>query len=304
MPNKKITVKKVTEFLGHQHPVYTIITASEQGRFFSAGGDKTIVEWDMADPSTGVPIAQFKFTIYSLCRIPERNILLAGTSEGGIHVIDLSTKKEIKYFQIKDEGIFDIQYSRHHQLIAASGSKGNLIFIHPLKFSLLSTVQLSEDKIRSIVFNPTRPYLYAACSDTRILVIDIIKKEKVFEYPAHSWACNAVLYDSAHDELISASKDAHIRIWDIKKEFEMVKNIPAHNYAIYQIAYNPGLNMYATASRDKTIKLWDEEMEILVRINKEDFEGHTNSVNTVCWLDEKHLISGGDDRKIMLWEVG
>lgn len=303
MQNKKIQVRKVTEFIGHQHPIYTLIAAPSPGRFFSAGGDKTIVEWDITNPTTGIPIAQFKFTIYSLCLLPENNTLLAGTSEGGIHIIDLLTKKEIKYFQLPDEGVFDIQYSDTHQVIVASTAKGNLLFIDPADFKLITKLNLSKEKIRSIAFNPTRPYLYAACSDTNIYVVDLNKKVKVFEFVGHQWASNALYYSPSKDILITGSKDAHIRLWDIRKDFAMVKNIAAHNYAIYQIAYNPTLDIYATASRDKTIKIWDAEMEILLRINKEDFEGHTNSVNTICWLDGKHLVSGGDDRKLILWAI-
>jgi WD40 repeat protein len=302
MPNK-IELKKVTEFTGHQQPIYCVIAAPQQGRFFSAGGDKMVVEWNIDDPSTGVLVAQLPFTIYSLCVIKTSNILLAGTSAGGIHIINMELKKEIKYFEIPDEGIFDIQYSDVHQLIIASTAKGSLVFIDPVDFSLVGTISLSTEKIRNISFNTSRPYLYAACADTKIYVVDILKREKVFEYAAHNWACNAVYYNAAKDELITASKDAHIRIWDIKKEFKMIKNIPAHNYAIYQLIYHPTLHIYATASRDKTIKLWDEDIEILLRIDKEKYDGHSNSVNTVCWLYEKYLVSGGDDRKIMLWEI-
>jgi hypothetical protein len=50
MLSKNIEVKKVAEFVGHQHPVYCIIAAHQPGRFFSAGGDKTILEWDINNP--------------------------------------------------------------------------------------------------------------------------------------------------------------------------------------------------------------------------------------------------------------
>lgn len=296
-----IEVKKLAEFTGHQNPIYCLTAAPEQGRFFSAGGDKMIVEWNMDDPSIGIPIAKLPFTIYSMCIC--KNYLLAGTSEGAIHIVDLESKKEIKYFQMKHDGVFDIQYSEKHELIVASTSKGNLAFINAYDFTILETVQISKEKIRSITFNTNRPYLYAACSDTKVYVIDLITRTIVYEFEAHTWSCNVVRYDAKYDHLITASKDAHIRVWDIKQEFEMIKNIPAHNYAIYQIAYNPKQKIFATASRDKTIKIWDEEMDIIERINKESFEGHVNSVNTLIWLNDTHLISSGDDKRIILWEI-
>jgi WD40 repeat protein len=304
MQINKEQIKKLAEFNGHQHPIYTLEAAPEHGRFFSAGGDKTIVEWDIKDPSLGIPIAQFNFTIYSLCCIAHKKILLAGTSEGGIHVIDLNSKKEIRYIQLPDEGIFDIRYSDAHQLVVASTSKGKLILISPVDFSISETIPLSTEKIRNVAFNTTRPYLYVACSDTKVYVIDLDTNKCIYEYIGHNWAINALYYCEDKDELITCSKDAHIRIWDIKKQFELIKNIPAHNYAIYRILYNSHLKIFATAARDKTIKLWNEEFDIIVRINKEDFEGHSNSVNTILWLDDNRLLSAGDDRKIILWQIG
>jgi WD40 repeat protein len=296
-------INKLAEFNGHQNPIYKTIAAPQQGRFFSGGGDKMIVEWNIASPEMGIPIARFNFTIYSLCLIDEHNLLIAGTSEGGLHFIDLSNNKDIKYIQLPNEGIFDIQYSSKYGFIVASTTKGNLIVIRLTDLRIIKTIPISTNKIRSISFHDHEPYLYAACSDAKIYVVDLLKMEPVFSFISHQWACNSVLYNPAKDQLITGSKDAHIRIWDIKTEFKLIKNIPAHNYAIYGIAYNPILKIYATASRDKTVKLWDEEMNILVRIHKNDHDGHTNSVNTIYWLNDNQLISAGDDGKLIVWEV-
>jgi WD repeat-containing protein 61 len=303
MKIKKEQLKKLAEFIGHQHPIYTLEAAPEPGRFFSAGGDKTVVEWNVKNPSLGIPVAQFNFTIYALCCLANKNILLAGTSEGGIHIIDLVSKKELKYILLPGEGVFDIRYSAQHHLIVASTAKGKLLFISPDDFSILETLLLSTEKIRNIAFNSSRPYLYAACSDTKVYVIDLVTRKSMYEFVGHNWATNALYYCDDKDELITCSKDAHIRIWDIKKQFELIKTVPAHNYAIYQIVYNPKLKIFATASRDKTIKLWNEELDILVRINKEDFDGHSNSVNSVLWLNGHQLVSSGDDRRIILWSI-
>lgn len=299
----EINIKKITEFTGHTQPVYTLEAAPEPGCFFSAGGDKAVVRWDVNSPEWGIPIGQFKFTVYSLCCIPANHILIAGTSEGGIHIIDLLSNVEIKYFRIPDEGIFDIKYSYQHQLIVASTSKGRLIFIDYHSHTIIDEIWVSKEKIRNICFNAHRPYLYVACSDSHVYVVELTHKKTIHSFEAHQWATNALLYHASKDELITGSKDAHIRIWDIKKQFEMIKNIPAHNYAIYKIIYNEEANIFATASRDKTMKIWDDEFNIVARIDQAKYEGHTNSVNSVLWLNKTNLLSTGDDRRIILWEV-
>lgn len=85
----------------------------------------------------------------------------------------------------------------------------------------------------------------------------------------------------------------------------IIKSIPAHEWAIYDIAYSPNSKLFATASRDKTIKIWDSKtFELLKVINKEKDRGHLNSVNKLIWSTyNNYLISAGDDRAIIIWEI-
>jgi WD40 repeat protein len=104
--------------------------------------------------------------------------------------------------------------------------------------------------------------------------------------------------------LLSGGRDARLRIWNIENNFELEKEIPAHNYAIYKIMFNSSGSLLATASRDKTAKVWDaSDASFLFRLDKENFKGHLNSVNTLLWLNEDTLISGSDDRSIVVWKI-
>jgi WD repeat-containing protein 61 len=95
-----------------------------------------------------------------------------------------------------------------------------------------------------------------------------------------------------------------LNIWSTDS-FSLFKSIPAHNYAIYAISFSPDKKYFATSSRDKTVKIWDAEtFEVLVRLDKEKFQGHLNSVNKVLWMENNILLSCGDDRSILAWETG
>jgi WD40 repeat protein len=103
--------------------------------------------------------------------------------------------------------------------------------------------------------------------------------------------------------MISGGRDAYLKIWSMDN-FSLLQSIPAHNYAIYSISFSPDRKYFATASRDKTVKIWNADtFEVLVRLDKENFEGHKNSVNKVLWMENNFLISAGDDRAIIIWEV-
>jgi WD40 repeat protein len=84
----------------------------------------------------------------------------------------------------------------------------------------------------------------------------------------------------------------------------LLKKIPAHNFAIYRLLSLKTDTLFASASRDKTIKLWDAEFRPLMRINQEQFNGHTHSVNALYWNEELNLlVSAGDDRRILAWKL-
>lgn len=80
--------------------------------------------------------------------------------------------------------------------------------------------------------------------------------------------------------------------------------IPAHWYAINDLKLSPDGKYFASASRDKTIKIWDaNSYELLKVLDNEKFEGHTHSVNSLLWVNEHLLLSTGDDRQIIAWEI-
>ena len=81
---------------------------------------------------------------------------------------------------------------------------------------------------------------------------------------------------------------------------------PAHWFTINKIVFHPEGKWFATGSRDKTIKIWDAEtFELLKVIETMRDKGHINSVNCLLWSEHNdYLLSCGDDRSIIAWEVG
>jgi len=130
--------------------------------------------------------------------------------------------------------------------------------------------------------------------------------EIIHQWQAHEMSVNALCFHPNGISLLSGSKDAHLKSWDIQEDFRLLVSIPAHNYAIYSIVFHPNKQLFATGSRDKTIKIWDaNSCEFILRIETAQFQGHINSVNSLYWSKfNNYLISGSDDRSVMVWEIG
>lgn len=299
-------VEKKFTFPGHEGPVYALEQGTHTDLFYSGSGDHRVVEWNLATRESGTMILHVPDTIYSLKFLPEKKLLLAGQSRGGIHVVDLSQKRELKLLAWHQAPVFDMAVSNTHGLIISAGGDGNVIFTDLSDFSLKKVIPLGHLKLRAVALSPDENQAAIGCQDGTIVILNLpqITIEKRFQAHKAEFSVNCCIFVNSGRYLISGGRDACLNIFDVENNFSKLNTIPAHNYAIYHLVTSPDGNLLASASRDKTIKIWQmETMSVIQRLDQQGFDGHINSVNRLLWTPSNMLISGGDDRIIMAWEV-
>jgi WD40 repeat protein len=156
---------------------------------------------------------------------------------------------------------------------------------------------LSADSLRCVI--ETDDSLFVGASDHAIYQLDKTTYEVKRKLMGHT---NSVFALAMIDDntLVSTGRDAMIRAWDLTIGKE-VYAVPAHEYQAKSLSYNGSILL--SSSMDKTIKLWSNELELLKVIDFEKYEGHTNCINKVQWLDENMFVSCSDDRSLYLWKV-
>ncbi|HLG33418.1 MAG TPA: WD40 repeat domain-containing protein [Bacteroidia bacterium] len=305
MSPEKLSVEKLHPLTGHQGAVYALEHSEESNCFFSGGGDRYVTRWDIMNRQQPEAIIMAQSTVYSLCFIAQKNLLVIGELTGASHVIDLKSKNEIKNITLHKAGVFDIKYSPNNNFFLTTSGDGTFAAWDADTFQLIIQQKLCDAKVRSVDFNKEETLIAFACGDGTISLYDSKSLKEFQRLDAHELSTNCVKFHPDGKHLLSGGRDAHLRIWKSAENFQMLTEIPAHNYAIYKIVFSPDGNFFATASRDKTVKLWNaDDASILLRLDKEKFSGHLNSVNTLLWTENNFLISGSDDRSIIVWRVG
>lgn len=298
----QIQIKRLHSLTGHRAPVYVLHPSGSDAHFFSGAGDGMVVRWDLQHPGDGDLIAKLPNSVYALHYMAEPDILIAGHNYDGIHLLDWQNKKEVASLQLTKAAIFDIQ-SLSDRVIVATGD-GMVSTVDMKTLGIISRVQASEKSARSIAVNFLTGDIAVGFSDGFIRVFDEHLKLKS-AWPAHTNSVFTVRYSPDWQFLLSGSRDARLKAWDVSAGYQKREEVVAHLYAINHIEFSPDGKHFVTCSMDKTIKVWDANaLKLLKVIDKARHAGHATSVNKLLWTKyNNQLLSASDDRSISVWHI-
>jgi len=300
----KIQVFKQAQLTGHEASVYTLAFDSSEKHFLSGGGEGWIVRWDMENPELGKLLARAQGNIYALCHLPEQELLIAGNMNGGMHWIDLQDQTKSRDIQHHQKGVFAIKVWKDKVL--SLGGDGMLSQWSIKERRVVESLHLTNKSLRSIAIHPSRNELAIGASDHQIYILDADNWEikKTIE-KAHENSVFSLQYDPKGDYLWTGGRDAHLKTWEVAKDYQLVADQSAHWFTINDIAFHPKGHLLATASRDKTIKIWDAQTFKLLKVLETIRDGgHINSVNALYWSSyNNYLISCSDDRSLIIWKI-
>ncbi len=299
----KVEVKKLHTLGGHNDCVYTLEKGPDENLFFSSAGDGVVACWDLNDPENGRMIAKVPSSIYALCYYEPRNVLVVGQNFEGIHLIDLESRKEVGSIKTGLAAIFDIKVIRDRIIVALGDGEVQVINLTSLE--LEHSFKDSEKSARALTIHEELGHISVGYSDNKIRVYALSDWELLHEIDAHKISVFAVRYSPDGRYLLSGSRDAHLKIWDVFGDYDLKESIVAHMFAINHIDYSADGKHFVTCSMDKSIKVWDAEaFKLLKVIDKARHAGHGTSVNTLFWSSYNNLlVSGSDDRSISIWDI-
>lgn len=296
-------LKHLQTFSGHQNPVYALANADKEGFFYSAGNDKGIVEWSLDTMAFVMVKTPVQSSVY--CLHVANDKLFVGERSGAFFVYDFVEQEIIVRINAHTKPIFDIQVAKSKNELITTGEDGTVAVWSLEDFSEIYRFQAAYDTVRCFAISPDENEIAFGCKDHLIRIYNLADYSLKQVLESHSLPVTSLAYHPKGKYLISGSRDAQLKIWNLPS-YELEQTIPAHMFGIYGIAFHPTLPYFATASQDKSIKFWNAENFKLYKIlslEKGEF-GHSHSVNKITWSkDGKYLISTGDDKRVMVWEM-
>jgi WD40 repeat protein len=297
-----ITVQKVHTITGHNDCIYCLSSYDKPNQFFSSSGDGMVVLWDLKNPADGQLIARLPNSIYSMSYNSALGLLAVAQNYEGIHLLNAENKKEVGSLQLTKAAIFDVQ-SAGPFLFAGTG-EGTLLKIDAASLTVMAKAKKSQKSLRTIALHEERGEVAAGYSDNYVRLFDMDLRMKA-EFSAHDNSVFTVKYSPDGKTLVTGSRDARLKFWDLNPGYEKSGEIVAHMYAINHLDFSPDKKHFVTCSLDKTIKVWDtSERKLLKVIDRARHGGHVTSVNRVLWTSyQDQILSASDDRTIAVWHM-
>ncbi len=309
----KITVKEYTQLEGHKQGVYALLHLRGSSVIVSAGGDGSVVKWDLAAANlpgaiaAGVLFAQLPEPVFCLMEGLD-GVIWAGT-QGGL-VFKLVSGEAPRMIKLGTSSVFFISRWMDGRIAVGLGS-GELVFLDD-ELQLLDRKSLGKKSLRCCLGERG----LIGGSDGLIWRLnargDILKR---CEANSPSVFC---LAEDSQGDIVSGGRDA-LLMW-MGEDGELRQEVKAHLFTIHALA-GSDLGWLASGSMDKTVKVWDSNTGALLKvIDREKYpsRGHSHSVNALCWLalakpgstnanvgtnPRRLLASAGDDKIIRVWEV-
>jgi WD40 repeat protein len=300
-----IQVTKLATLTGHRDCVYTLERSAQNNIFYSAGGDGLVVAWDLESPDKGELLAQVPTSVYALHYLAEPHLLLVGQNQHGIQVIDVAAKKVSTSVALPGVAFFDILSSARHQQVYVAAGDGSLYILDSRDFKVKQVLRYGIKSLRCLALNAETDELALGFSDHQIRILDAGTGQLKQAFPAHANSVFTVAYSPDGRYLLSGSRDAHLKVWEVTQGYQEVSSIIAHLFTINHLTFSPDGQFFATCSMDKSVKVWDARtFRLLKVIDKARHAGHGTSVNKLFWSARLNsLVSCSDDRTISVWDL-
>ncbi len=132
----------------------------------------------------------------------------------------------------------------------------------------------------------------------RMIAADAAAHDIGIDLIGHNAGASRIAFSEDGRFLASAADDCVTTLWNLDKSTG--RRLLGHTDEVWRVEFNRDSTLMATASRDRSVGLWVPESGKRLALLK----GHKAAARTVAFTaDGDHLLSGGDDNRLLLWDL-
>lgn len=217
-----------------------------------------------------------------------------------IKVWNLKTKQVLQKLDGHTDVVQSLSLSQDGQILA-SGSRDNTIKIWSLATGdLLQTLKGHSAPIRSVALSRDGQTLISGSEDKTVRIWDL-KTGKSQTLVEHFGAVYSVALSPDGKTIASGGADKTVRLWNAVTG-ELIRTLGepgGHRQTVSAVAFSPDGQQLTSGGWDGFVKLWNPSTGQLLKT----FEGHTDRVDSVTFVNQQEIASASADHTIKIWNT-
>jgi centriolar protein POC1 len=203
----------------HQKPIFDIKSVRSKQELLVASEDGTVSIWRVNNSERLHVEKVSDDTVRSISISPDEKFVAFGCRDSQIKIYDLSDYSLVKVLSGHTMPVFSVQYAPDGNFLLSGGRDAQVKIWDAITYDLIQNIPAHLFAVNSIACHPRLPYFASASMDKTIKIweTDSLKLRKTISresgFNGHSLSINKIVWNG--DQLISASDDRLVIIWDI-----------------------------------------------------------------------------------------
>lgn len=276
-------------------PVVTAVALQPRGRLVVTAGDDHIVRlWDATTGRLARELRGHKDWVSAVAFSRDGSEVITGGRDGRVLVWDAETGRAKRSLGEHVHPITSIVVADKTDIVAVGEFRAPLKIYDLATGKRMSRLTCPCTDVRAIAFSPSMKFVAAAGRNGVIRIWNLADGTKR-DIKAHALRVTSLVF-TADDQLLSASEDKAIRLWDAA-DGQAIRSFTGNSGKVLSMKLVDN-RRFAAATTDNVIRLFnldDADPESVLR-------GHTGSIAALDYRNQT-LYSGSFDTTVRVWSV-
>ncbi len=313
---------KLTEFAGHDGPVYAA-AFSPDGKLIATGGyDKLVMVWnpdevqpvDVGKLLDGQPKPKANYLrlmghdgpVRSVAFSPNGQLVASGGDDNAIRLWNIATGEVSQVLRGHGNAVCSVAFSPSGEFVLSGGKekKDNQVRLWDLAGYQESRVLHAtvfaghDDAVLSARFSPDGRQIVTASRDRTASLWDVASGDCVRQFEeGHEFLATSAVFFPDGRRLATGAGDNSVRIWDVAEGTQLQVLSPTGHLGT--LAVSPDGDWLVTGSAGNDAQVWDSHSGTQVGA---PLAGHVAEVSAAAFTPQGDVLATGDDRgHIRLW---
>ncbi|XP_034559515.1 telomerase protein component 1-like [Notolabrus celidotus] len=228
----------------------------------------------------------------------DEELMVVGTGQGTLHIINTQTGQEVKSLLSSCDGISSCVFLKDGRL--ATTSYDGRIEIWDIENSCRSAlIDAHTNTITASDITADRKNLATVSLDFTLKVWSSAKGNEVAALHSSS-PLNCVTFDPEGHLLAAGCWDGKVIIWNWLQN-KIITNLSGHRRSVRSVSFAPSSSMLCSGSVSGEVRVWSVPTSTCVGC----FQAHCGATEALTFLEEGSLLlTAGSDHMLHLWSGG